>query len=52
MTIEDFEWWLRSYGHAWESRDAEEAATLFGKDALYYQNHRVELDVSLGQGRR
>lgn len=36
ITAADFESWLRSYGKAWESRDAAAAARLFTEDSEYY----------------
>jgi hypothetical protein len=32
-----FEDWLRRYGEAWESQDADEAAALFTAEAKYYE---------------
>jgi hypothetical protein len=36
LSAADFEAWLRSYGKAWEGRNAESAAALFTPDAEYY----------------
>lgn len=37
MSVTDFETWLAAYGRAWEDRDADAAAALFGADARYYE---------------
>jgi ketosteroid isomerase-like protein len=36
VTQQGFEEWLRGYKRAWESRNAEAAASLFSPDARYY----------------
>jgi ketosteroid isomerase-like protein len=35
MTMENLVAWLDAYGEAWESRDADKAATLFSSDSTY-----------------
>ena len=37
MTREELEAWLTAYGAAWEARDGERAAALFGEDGLCTQ---------------
>lgn len=37
MTKSKLERWLEAYGHAWETRDPDAAASLFTHDALYYE---------------
>lgn len=35
LTMTDLSNWLDAYGQAWESRDADAAATIFSEDATY-----------------
>lgn len=42
MTHEAFKGWLDAYGHAWETRDPEAAATLFAEDGAYQETPFVE----------
>ncbi|HEX7081354.1 MAG TPA: nuclear transport factor 2 family protein [Gammaproteobacteria bacterium] len=37
MNDDDLERWLARYGEAWETRDADAAARLFARDALYFE---------------
>jgi hypothetical protein len=37
MDQADLDTWLEEYGRAWEARDPEAAAALFGEDAEYYE---------------
>jgi hypothetical protein len=35
MTLQAFDDWLDSYGHAWETRNAQAAAGLYAEDGTY-----------------
>jgi hypothetical protein len=37
MNEADFENWLKRYGEAWETRDADKLVPLFTDDVLYYE---------------
>lgn len=42
MTGEELNAWLRDYGSAWETRDADLVAALFTEDATYQETPFVE----------
>lgn len=42
MTGEELGAWLRDYGRAWETRDADLVVTLFTEDATYQETPFVE----------
>ncbi|MGH8247278.1 MAG: hypothetical protein ACREUU_12710, partial [Gammaproteobacteria bacterium] len=35
LTVDHLRSWLEAYGEAWEARDADKAAGLFGEDSSY-----------------
>jgi hypothetical protein len=42
MTLQAFDDWLHSYGHAWESRNPQAAADLYADDGTYHVTPFVE----------